>query len=130
MNAYIFDDNTKEREFHRLQLIEAANDPTTIASLQRTGIQPGWSCLELGAGAGSILRWLGNQVGPNGTVWGVDKHTTYLSEFSGPPYDIRQGDFLNVLITYVIVFVLMLFAGIRNKNSNQPVLIGQIHQRR
>lgn len=60
MNAYIFDDNTKEREYRRLQLIEAANDPTTIALLQRTGIQPGWACLELGPGAGSILQWLGD----------------------------------------------------------------------
>ena len=98
MNAYIFDDNTKEREYRRLQLIEAANDPTTIGLLQHTGIQPGWSCLELGAGAGSILRWLGNRVGANGTVWGVDKRATYLSEFSGTPYEIREGDFLDVLV--------------------------------
>ena len=62
MNAYIFDDNTIEREYHRLRLIEAANDPTTIALLQHIGIQPGWSSLELGAGAGSILRWLEDQI--------------------------------------------------------------------
>ena len=98
MSPYIFESHAEEREFHRLQLIEAANDPTTIALLQHTGIQPGWSCLELGAGAGSILRWLGNRVGPNGTVWGVDKRTTYLSEFSGTPYEIREGDFLDVLV--------------------------------
>lgn len=90
MNAYIFDDNTKEREYRRLQLIEAANDPTTIGLLQHIGIQPGWSCLELEAGAGLILRWLGDQVGPSGTVWGVDKHTTHLSEFSGTFYDIHS----------------------------------------
>jgi hypothetical protein len=48
MNAYMFDDNTIEREYHRLQLLEAANNPTTIALLQHIGIQPGWSSLELG----------------------------------------------------------------------------------
>jgi hypothetical protein len=62
MNAYIFEDNTIEREYHRLRLIEGANDPTTIALLQHIGIQPGWSSLELGAGAGSILRWLEDQI--------------------------------------------------------------------
>jgi predicted O-methyltransferase YrrM len=98
MSPYIFESHAEEREFHRLQLIEAANDPTTMTLLQHTGIQPGWSCLELGAGAGSILGWLGDRVGPNGTVWGIDKRTTYLSEFSGSPYEIREGDFLKVLI--------------------------------
>jgi hypothetical protein len=90
MYAYIFDDNTKERKYRRLQLIQAANDPTTIGLLQHIGIQPGWSCLELWARAGSILRWLGDQVGPSGTVWGVDTHTSHLSEFSGTFYDIRS----------------------------------------
>ena len=62
MNAYIFEDNTIEREYHRLRLIEVANDPTTIALLQHIGIQPGWSSLELGAGASSIFRCLEDQV--------------------------------------------------------------------
>jgi hypothetical protein len=66
MSQYIFDNKSEEREFRRLQLVEAANDPTTIALLEETGIQPGWLCLELGAGAGSILRWLGHRVGPKG----------------------------------------------------------------
>ena len=56
MSHYIFDNNSHEREFRRLQLVEAANDPTTIALLEETGIQAGWHCLELGTGAGSILR--------------------------------------------------------------------------
>ena len=96
MSPYIFENHAEEPEYRRLQLLEAAHDPTTIALLQRTGIQPGWSCLELGAGAGSILRWLGDQIRPNGIVCGIDKRTTYLSEFSGLPYDVRQGDFLDV----------------------------------
>ena len=98
MSPYIFESHAEEREYHRLQLVEAANDPTTIALLQRTGIEPGWSCLELGPGAGSILQWLGDQVGAKGTVCGVDKQTNYLSEFSSPPYYIRKGDFLKALV--------------------------------
>jgi SAM-dependent methyltransferase len=117
MNTYIFDDNTIEREYHRLQLIEAAHDPTTIALLQHTGIQPGWSCLELGPGAGSILRWLGDQVGSKGTVCGVDKRTTYLSEFSGPPYDVRQGDFLDTSFDSSFNLVHARYVFIHNKHD-------------
>jgi SAM-dependent methyltransferase len=96
MNRYIFDNKSEEREFQRLQLVEAANDPVTIRLLEETGIQPGWHCLELGAGAGSILRWLGNRVGPTGRAVGVDKKITYLRKDGSPPIQIYQGSFLDV----------------------------------
>ncbi len=96
MNQYIFDNTNEEREFQRLQLVEAANDPTTISLLEETGIQPGWQCLELGAGAGSILRWLGNRVGPTGLAVGVDKKTRYLHHDDSPHVQIHQGSFLDV----------------------------------
>ena len=100
MSQYIFDNKSEEREFRRLQLVEAANDPTTIALLEETGIQPGWLCLELGAGAGSILRWMGHRVGPKGLAVGVDKKTTYLHDFAFPPFQIHQGTFLDVSLSH------------------------------
>lgn len=96
MNQYIFDNKSDAREFQRLQLVEAANDPTTIRLLKETGIQPGWHCLELGTGAGSILRWLGSQVGPTGLAVGVDKKTTYLHKDDSPHVQIYQGSFLDI----------------------------------
>jgi SAM-dependent methyltransferase len=96
MNAYIFDNKSEAREFRRLQLVEAANDATTITLLEETGIQPGWKCLELGAGAGSILRWLGHHVGPSGLAVGVDKKTTYLQDFTAIPFQVQKGTFLEV----------------------------------
>src|SRR5262245_47444537 len=45
-------------ELQRLRLLEAAADPFTQRCLQRLDIQPGWPCLEVGAGAGSIATWL------------------------------------------------------------------------
>ena len=98
MNQYIFDNKSEEREFHRLQLVEAANDPTTIKLLEETGIQPGWHCLELGAGAGSILRWMGSQVGPTGLAVGVDKKIAYLHKDDSPHVQIYQGSFLDVAL--------------------------------
>ncbi|HNP28481.1 MAG TPA: methyltransferase domain-containing protein [Nitrospirales bacterium] len=96
MNQYIFDNKSEEQEFQRLQLVEAANDPVTIRLLEETGIQSGWHCLELGAGAGSILRWLGNRVGPTGRAVGVDKNIAYLHHANSLPVQIYQGSFLDV----------------------------------
>ena len=96
MSHYIFDNKSEDREFRRLQLVEAANDPTTIGLLEETGVQSGWHCLEIGAGAGSILRWLGNRVGPSGLAVGLDKNTTYLHDFTSPPFQLHTGTILEV----------------------------------
>lgn len=96
MTHYIFEHHGDEPEFRRLQLLEVANDPTTIALLQETEIQSGWECLELGAGAGSILRWLGQRVGPSGLAVGVDKTIKYLQDFTSAPYQIFEGTFPEV----------------------------------
>ena len=100
MSQYIFDHKSEEQEFHRLQMVEAANDATTIALLEETEIQPGWHCLELGTGAGSILRWLGHRIGPSGLVVGVDKNTRYLQDTSAPPFQVYQGTFLDVALPH------------------------------
>ncbi len=96
MSNYIFAQQSEADEFRRLQLLEAANDPTTIAMLEETEIQSGWKCLELGAGAGSILRWLGQRVGPSGLAVGIDKNTSYLQDFASAPFQVCKGTFLEV----------------------------------
>jgi 2-polyprenyl-3-methyl-5-hydroxy-6-metoxy-1,4-benzoquinol methylase len=48
--------NATERE--RLELVEEEQDPATTALLTRLGLHSSWRCLEVGAGAGSIARWL------------------------------------------------------------------------
>jgi SAM-dependent methyltransferase len=50
----------------------------------------------VGAGGGSILRWLGERVGVDGHVVGVDKNTTYIQRFTMHPYEIIEGDALDV----------------------------------
>ena len=93
---YIFDHNRDEHERLRLQLIEDALDPTTTTHIRRTGIGRGWHCLELGPGAGSIMRWMGEVVGTWGRVVGIDKNARYLQNFSGLPFRVVAGDFLEV----------------------------------
>ncbi len=98
MNQYLFDHNAAERELARLRMIEAAVDPETIRILESTNIAPGWTCLEVGAGAGSIVEWMGTRVGPQGEVVAVDRKTAYLRRFSSSPYRVWEGDFVTLPI--------------------------------
>jgi hypothetical protein len=59
-NEYVFERNQQAQELLRLRMIEEALDPVTITHLQATGIRGGWRCLEVGAGAGSVMKWMGS----------------------------------------------------------------------
>jgi SAM-dependent methyltransferase len=91
--AYAFD-NAHELQRERLQALEAALDAGTIRVLQGCGIQPGWRCLEVGAGGGSIADWMCEQVGPDGGVLATDLDTTVLQARSRANLDIRVHDVL------------------------------------
>lgn len=58
--------NAWDKERRRLTLLEDVLDPTTIGLLTELGVGPGWNVLEVGAGAGSITRWLCDRVGASG----------------------------------------------------------------
>lgn len=96
MSEYIFDTHKADRELHRLKLIEAAFDPDSISFLNKTPLKKGSHCLEIGPGAGSILAWLGNKVGPSGRVVGVDKDTKYLRHLAYAPFEVIQGNFAEI----------------------------------
>jgi SAM-dependent methyltransferase len=46
--------------------------------LRKAGRRTGWSCLEIGAGNGSIARWLSERVGQEGTVVVTDIEPRFL----------------------------------------------------
>src|SRR5438093_11116540 len=73
-----------EREPLRLRLLEQHADPTSARRLEATGVRAGWRCLEVGAGHGSIARWLASQVAPSGSVVALDLETSLLSELDEP----------------------------------------------
>ena len=117
MSQYIFDHKSEEEEFHRLQMVEAANDHTTIALLEETKIQPGWHCMELGTGAGSMLRWLGQRVGLTGLAVGVDKNTHYLQNVSSPPFQVYQGTFPDVALPHAFDLIHGRYVLIHNQSD-------------
>lgn len=64
-------------EDERLRLVEEIYDPLSRRRRAEL-VQPGWRCLEVGAGRGSMAVWLADQVGPTGEVVAVDIDTSYL----------------------------------------------------
>jgi SAM-dependent methyltransferase len=85
-------DNTWEKAQRRLSLLESIYDPGTTARLTALGVGQGWRCLELGAGGGSIARWLCDRVGPTGSVTAVDLEPCFLEADPRPNMEIVRQD--------------------------------------
>jgi hypothetical protein len=80
-------------EDERLKLLEQLFDP---GSRERRGLaQPGWRCLEVGAGRASMAAWLAGRVGSSGQVVAIDIDVGYLVRLDVPNLVVRQHDILN-----------------------------------
>ena len=76
-----------------MRLLEGLYDPLTIQRLKRIGVQSGARCLEVGAGAGSIVRWLAEAVGPGGAVAALDIDPCFLRSTALPKHvEVVEGD--------------------------------------
>jgi SAM-dependent methyltransferase len=76
----------------RFEGLEQTLDALTIGHLSRVGVAPGARCLEIGAGGGSIARWLASRVGPEGSVVAVDLDTRWFQHDGSTQLDVRQLD--------------------------------------
>jgi SAM-dependent methyltransferase len=79
-------------ELARLRLLENECDPHARRCLEIIGVGPGWRCMDVGAGAGAIVRWLAERVGPTGHVVAVDVNPRYLGDLCLPNVEVRQCD--------------------------------------
>ncbi|MGH9034136.1 MAG: methyltransferase domain-containing protein [Acidimicrobiia bacterium] len=91
--GYVWDNAMVEAR-RRLGLLEQLYDPGTIRNLDALGVTPGWSCLEVAGGGGSITRLLCDRVGPNGRVVSVDLDTRFLEEIEAPNLEVVRRDIL------------------------------------
>jgi SAM-dependent methyltransferase len=93
---YILAETDADAESARLAALEASRDPGTIRRLEALGVGAGWRCLEVGAGRGSIARWLGERVGDGGSVVAADIDCRFLEGLPGNvevrSLDIRRDD--------------------------------------
>jgi ubiquinone/menaquinone biosynthesis C-methylase UbiE len=92
MSQYVFTDSQRSREFERLQAIEQVFDPASQRRIRSTGMTKGWQCLEVGAGAGSITRWLAASVGENGRVVAIDLNTQFVAQINQPNVEVLEAD--------------------------------------
>jgi SAM-dependent methyltransferase len=90
-STYLFD-NATETELERLVAIERTWDPGTFQQLDAIGVGPGWRCLEAGAVAGSVARWLAGRAGPGGRVLAVDLDARFLRAAAPPNLDVAELD--------------------------------------
>src|ERR1043166_2052910 len=89
---YFAADAEYQAELTRRRIGEAECDPLTIRYLQRIGVGQGWRCLEVGAGAGSIVRWLSDRGGENGSVVAADIDTRFLEDLGEANIEVRRLD--------------------------------------
>jgi SAM-dependent methyltransferase len=80
-------------EQRRLALIERCYDPMTFAALTKIGVSQGWHCADVGAGGGSVSRWLRDLVGTGGRVVGIDLDTRFFED--EPGIEARSSDIMN-----------------------------------
>jgi SAM-dependent methyltransferase len=91
--GYVWDNAMAEAR-RRLGLLEQLYDPGTTRNLDALGVMPGWSCLEVAGGAGSITRLLCERVGSTGRVVCVDLDTRFLDEIEAPNLEVVRRDIL------------------------------------
>ncbi|MFI5844536.1 methyltransferase [Catenuloplanes sp. NPDC051500] len=76
----------------RLRLGELLWDSGTLDRLAALGVGPGWSCLEIGAGSGSVATWLAGRAGPDGEVVATDLRTDRLDHLAAHGVTVLRHD--------------------------------------
>jgi SAM-dependent methyltransferase len=85
------DDAQVRQEQARLHVLAEVFDPASRATLLDLGIGPGWSCCDVGSGAGTMVAWMAEQVGATGRVVSIDVDTRFQPAARGV-VDVRVLD--------------------------------------
>ena len=88
---YVFD-NAHGKTRQRFPALSDLYDDETIRCLRAIGVAPGWQCLEVAAGGGSIAQWLAGQVGTSGRVLATDLDARFLESLADPAIEVRRHD--------------------------------------
>jgi SAM-dependent methyltransferase len=84
----------RRAERERLELVQRYHDPLSVAALEAAGVAPGWRVWEVGAGAGSMTRWLAGRVGPGGEVVATDLDPSAVAALALPNVRALRHDVL------------------------------------
>ena len=89
--GYVHAASPFDDELGRLRLLEDRYDARTFGRLSALGPLAGTVCLEVGAGAGSVARWL---AGPAGRVVATDADPRFLADAATAGIEVRRHDIL------------------------------------
>ncbi|MER7722420.1 class I SAM-dependent methyltransferase [Streptomyces sp. NPDC096323] len=78
-------------EGERIDFGALAYDDFTMARLRAIGAGPGWRCLDVGAGTGTVSGRLLEEAGVE-SVLAVDRDVRFLAELSLPGLDVLEAD--------------------------------------
>jgi ubiquinone/menaquinone biosynthesis C-methylase UbiE len=95
MNAYIFENAAEAETAERFATLDALYNFRTFRFLETAGIGPGWHCLEVGGGSGSVAAWMAERVGPSGSVLVTDIDPRFMegSAYRKPAHlELRRHD--------------------------------------
>ena len=76
----------------RFSALEFIFDKGTFRHLEDRGVGPGWNCLEVGGGGGSVGAWLATRVNPGGHVLVTDIDPRFLESLSASNVVVRRHD--------------------------------------
>ena len=85
-------DNAAHQTSSRFSGLEIGLDENTKARLSALGIAAGWQCLEVGAGSGSIARWMAERVGARGYVLATDIDTRWIQSNGLSQLEVQRHD--------------------------------------
>lgn len=72
--------DTAARDYsHKLRLFNAFAEPELRRVIASLGLKPGARVLDAGCGTGEVLRWLADDVGPDGAIVGIDLATAHAA---------------------------------------------------
>src|SRR5690348_1884704 len=72
--------------------LEETFDPISVGHLERLGVGPGARCLEVGAGGGSVARWMAARAGSGGRVLALDVDPRWFAHDGSPNLEVRRLD--------------------------------------
>ena len=79
------------KEQQRLSMLGEMWDRRSAVILEKLGLGPGWACLDVGSGGGSLARWMAEKVAPDGSVLSTDIDLRFQRE-SQEILEVQQHD--------------------------------------
>src|SRR5215831_15233185 len=89
---YLFDNAAEPEARARMTALAAQHNDATFRYMEKCGIALGWNCLEIGAGDGSVARWMAARVGPAGFVLATDIYPRFVLHKGPANMEVRVHD--------------------------------------